>query len=1009
MFLVVGILCSLLGHVWGVEVSLPDTTVHPGDTLVVPLSVDDASEIAGMDVTVSFSSDVLQVINVRTTPLTNGFTLADTLFPGSVRIMMAHETGIPSGSGALVEIVFYVIGSEGESSVLGLSKLALYDEFTEPILAEAKNGTVEVVSVRPLPLGAPSDLEVTEVTDNYIGLRWKDNSSQELGIRIERRQLDGEYMEVAVTNKDVTTFAVTNLKPETTYFFRVRAYNRQGYSDYSNEISATTKASVLSISPYRPLDLKVGDVVLFHVSGGKGPYSWRSSNAEVGEVDEAGVFTARDKGGCVVIVEDANGYATSSELILVSTGVPEAPGDLEAEAVSPTQVDLSWVDHSDDESGFTIEYRPSDGEYRELWCLPRNITSFSAAGLRPNTIYFFRVKAYNAYGPSEYSNEVTVATPEAVIKVFPDTSIILSPGQWVAFRAEGGSKPYTWSVSNPSVGTVDVAGIFTAKAEGAAVVMAEDQEGNRASSGIIVVDADLPYPPGELEAEAVSTSQIDLRWCDYSDNELGFKVEMKRVGGEYSEIAALPKNSTSYCVRGLEENTTYFFRVIAYNANGPSKPSNEVSKATLRKVSLSTQVPSMQYRMISLPFAPENGDPEIVLGDELGPYERDILGIYKWHEWRLFRWKGGNYQEYPRIEPFEPGKAFWLIVRKATRIGADGVSTDHTSPFRIKLEPGWNQIGCPFEWEVDWAGVQVEKDGEVFSISQVEETGVEERLVEYVAGAYRRAQKLKPWHGYWVHNRNEEDVTLIVPPPGAAKHVPHIVPEGWIAELKAELGSFLDADNRFGQVEGAEEGWDRWDATEPPLPPERPKVRLYFAKEGQELSYDLRPPEGPQVWRFFVEAEGDVVLRAEGLPRGKEVYLMDMDDGNIWEISKGAYIYESQGRREFRLVAGDAEQVMKVLSEISPEEFMLGKPYPNPFNSMVVIPFSISHPGEVEVAIYNLKGQVMWEYDGWFAPGWHKLVWDGRDRLGKEVGSGVYLVRMFTEGKEFVEKAVMVK
>ena len=53
--------------------------------------------------------------------------------------------------------------------------------------------------------------------------------------------------------------------------------------------------------------------------------------------------------------------------------------------------------------------------------------------------------------------------------------------------------------------------------------------------------------------------------------------------------------------------------------------------------------------------------------------------------------------------------------------------------------------------------------------------------------------------------------------------------------------------------------------------------------------------------------------------------------------------------------------------------------------------------------------EVMWEYDGWFAPGWHRLVWDGRDRLGKEVGSGVYLVRMFTEGKEFVKKAVMVK
>ena len=88
---------------------------------------------------------------------------------------------------------------------------------------------------------------------------------------------------------------------------------------------------------------------------------------------------------------------------------------------------------------------------------------------------------------------------------------------------------------------------------------------------------------------------------------------------------------------------------------------------------------------------------------------------------------------------------------------------------------------------------------------------------------------------------------------------------------------------------------------------------------------------------------------------------------------------------------------------------MLGKLYPNPFNSMVVIPFSVSHPGEVEVAIYNLKGQVMWEYDGWFAPGWHRLVWDGRDMSGRKVGSGIYLVMVAAEDRKFAEKVAMVR
>ncbi len=183
---------------------------------------------------------------------------------------------------------------------------------------------------------------------------------------------------------------------------------------------------------------------------------------------------------------------------------------------------------------------------------------------------------------------------------------------------------------------------------------------------------------------AKSTRRIDLRWVDQADNETGFIVEMKGTEGTYQTVQALGREVESFSVLNLEENTPYFFRIQATNQNGASKYSNEISARTLARVTLSTQIPSAQYQMISLPFQPDQGDAEWVLGDELGAY--DLI------QWRLGHWKSGAYQEYPNIDPFMPGKGYWLIVKKAIEISGEGISTDDYQPFRIRLEPGWNQM-----------------------------------------------------------------------------------------------------------------------------------------------------------------------------------------------------------------------------------------------------------------------------------------------------------------------------
>jgi len=78
-----------------------------------------------------------------------------------------------------------------------------------------------------------------------------------------------------------------------------------------------------------------------------------------------------------------------------------------------------------------------------------------------------------------------------------------------------------------------------------------------------------------------------------------------------------------------------------------------------------------------------------------------------------------------------------------------------------------------------------------------------------------------------------------------------------------------------------------------------------------------------------------------------------------------------------------------------PTEFALEQNYPNPFNPVTTIEYSVAHLENVTIDVYNLLGgHVATLVDEDQAPGYYKIVWDGKDSKGRKVGSGVYLYRI---------------
>jgi hypothetical protein len=100
-----------------------------------------------------------------------------------------------------------------------------------------------------------------------------------------------------------------------------------------------------------------------------------------------------------------------------------------------------------------------------------------------------------------------------------------------------------------------------------------------------------------------------------------------------------------------------------------------------------------------------------------------------------------------------------------------------------------------------------------------------------------------------------------------------------------------------------------------------------------------------------------------------------------------------------------------------PKVFSLGQNYPNPFNPQTTIQFAIPSEGKndgekssVNLKVYNLRGQFMIELiNDDLVPGLYTVHWDGKDKRGNRVPSGIYLYKLISGEKSSTRKMVVLK
>ncbi|MGZ3769869.1 MAG: fibronectin type III domain-containing protein [Bdellovibrio sp.] len=376
---------------------------------------------------------------------------------------------------------------------------------------------------------APTSLATAVVSSSQINLTWVDNSADETSFVVERSSSSGgTFTAIATLAANATSYSNTGLTASTTYYYRVHAVNSGGNSANSNTASATTQAAV--------------------------------------------------------------------------TTAPVAPSSLAATVASSSQINLSWTDNSNNESGFKVERGTSSaGPFTLITTTAANASSYSDASLAASTTYYYRIAATNAVGTSSYTAVVSATTqaPAATVPAAPSglgataasaTQINLS---WVdnSNNESGFKVERAASSSGPfSLIFTSAAGVTSYSDTGLSSattyyyrVYSYNSAGNSAATSVAnaTTSASVPATPSALAATAASATQINLSWTDNSSNETGFKVERATAAaGPFSLLSTLGANVVSYSDTTGSAATTYYYRVYAYNSGGNSGYSSTASAAT---------------------------------------------------------------------------------------------------------------------------------------------------------------------------------------------------------------------------------------------------------------------------------------------------------------------------------------------------------------------------------------------------------------------------------------------
>jgi hypothetical protein len=234
---------------------------------------------------------------------------------------------------------------------------------------------------------------------------------------------------------------------------------------------------------------------------------------------------------------------------------------------------------------------------------------------------------------------------------------------------------------------------------------------------------------------------------------------------------------------------------------------------------------------------------------------------------------------------------------------------------------------------------------------------------------------------------------------------------GWTVQIVARCQEARDRYNLFGVAETADPEWDPLDYPEPPSVGAFVSVRFphqEWSKYANDYTTDFRQsPDAGADWPIIVSsniAHADIeldFLGLENLPEELDIRLIDeplrisknLKTGSSYRFKSGA----NGTIKNLHILAGNSSYLSEKADEmaLSPQEYELSQNFPNPFNPATTIRFALPEPSQVKIRIHDLLGrEIITLLDGQKGAGFHTVGWQGRDKNGNAVASGLYIYQI---------------
>ncbi|XP_071606432.1 receptor-type tyrosine-protein phosphatase F isoform X3 [Heliangelus exortis] len=498
------------------------------------------------------------------------------------------------------------------------------------------------ITVKALPK-PPTEPLVTETTATSVTLTWDSGNSDPISyyvIQYKPKSLEGQFQEV--DGVATTRYSIGGLSPFSEYEFRVIAVNNIGRGPPSELVEARTgeqapsspplkvQARMLSAStmlvqweqPEEP-NGQIRGYRVYYTTDPHLPLSmWQKHNTDDSHLTTVGSLITGTTYSIRVLAFTSVGDGPPSDIIQVKTqqGVPAQPADFQAEAESDTRILLTWLPASQERitKYELLFWVGEDGTQQKVEFDPTS--SYAVEGLKPDTLYKFRLGARSELGVGVYTPTIEARTAQSTPSAPPQEVECISTSSttirvsWVPPPAQSRNGVITqYSIAYQAVEGDDntkhvVDGIGREHSsweikdlekwtEYKVWVRAHTDVGPGPESIPVHVrtDEDVPSaPPRKVEVESVNSTAIRVSWkLPISNKQHGqirgyqvtyVKLENNEPRGQpvikdvmLSEAQWRTEDSVDYetVIGGLLPETTYSVTVAAYTTKGDgarSKP-----------------------------------------------------------------------------------------------------------------------------------------------------------------------------------------------------------------------------------------------------------------------------------------------------------------------------------------------------------------------------------------------------------------------------------------------------